>query len=382
MYKDDVEGELAELEASTASTLTTPTPATNSAHHPGQELLGATVSVNAAVTSGSPVAILATTATAARIVTSGLLSPPLHSYDDSPPLFSEPTEQNVGATPVPLLSESADGNALQPTPMEGMEGMEGMESVTSGLLFEEGSLSGMDFGEISGEAERLSEMLATPAPAKQRAIDFNMVTSAADPVPVSESRPEHAGGTDVLSSCSAAAETVSHVQGTLDFASSNEEDSSDEEEHNAHMQQNMLRRGQPQAVLATADFDDSSSGELEIFRPPPPPHHTGAVEQGEPPLAEILSHSDALNHGRGQGSFQRSQALGLYRLLITTGSRPGAGTEHDVHLTLMGLLGSSQHLIRRDAGQAGVRFGKGQMDEVQVDAEAELGDIGGIQVGD
>ncbi|GAX73665.1 hypothetical protein CEUSTIGMA_g1116.t1 [Chlamydomonas eustigma] len=368
MYEEeDVEGESAELEASTTTSAPAPAPTytTTSATPPENVFTGETVFVDRATKTSVISPVIPTPARTLPQASSGQLPSLVHVTDDSPPLFSVQAELLAQHVPQLQGHQQLSESVAEEYPAEPR--MERMDSINNSGLFDESSLSGLDFGEISGEAERFSEMLATPAPAKQT-LDFR----ATEASPANSPGSQEECNADAMASGS----VVLQVQGTLDFASSDdgeEEDSSDEES-NMHMQLKM-KRGQQQAVHMVVHDDDSSSGELEIFRPPPP--SSSRAEQRDSPAGTILS----LEAVSGLGSSREEAALGTYRLVITTGSRPGAGTEQDVHLTLIGLSGSSQHLINRDAGEfTGFRFCRGQVDEVLVDAGAELGDITGIQV--
>ncbi len=313
----------------------------------------------------------------------------------NPLAMDDDDDGSSGATPAPPTSygqRSSPPNTIYHTPMTatplaaagpgaGADAQQGGSGDGGGgALYAEGSsLSSLDFGEISNEAGRLSEMLATPGPVP-RSLDGSL--AGAQPVPVDGTRAAAAAAAP--SGGGRRSSGGGRVHGSLDFVSSGGEDSRSDDD-NDDVAGDRRRRAAAMAAEDADGYGSSSSAELEVFRPPPPRPAVGA---GPDPFGGMKSFQNplAMQEQDGDGAFAASLAsspapagrvpeqkqgrgFGLYRLTVTTGDRAGAGAERDVHVTLVGDRGSCERVLPlRAGGSAGAmagaqRFQRGQVDE-------------------
>ena len=141
----------------------------------------------------------------------------------------------------------------------------------------------------------------------------------------------------------------------------------------------------------------ASASALPVGHSPPAPLLVGTEEEhkSEPFLSEVLQRSpfyfplegsdDDHLQTRGADEAANVYSPDLYRVTVTTGTKVGAGLDEDVHMTLVGTLGSYQHVLRNQkSGGAAVgmaRFQRGQVDVFEMEAGRDLGSLTAVQVG-
>ena len=292
---------------------------------------------------------------------------------------------------------------------------------------------GMDDSvEISGEAERMAEMLSVPPLDPAHALPSEMTSVAFTEAAVSpetavvkaaegnESSPEASAtiivvaGEDIIGHASASPSSKTSVEGgrgkdisgelghDLSFSRGihqKETDVADAYFHGSLDKSESPGRSPPLAAVTNTDLPVQGfpsrfspyEEENGSVGPQPTPH---IVEGQCSPFSLPFegSNNDSLSefvHPSGAAlladMFRPMCSAYMYRVTVTTGTKVGAGLDEDVHLTLVGNLGSYQHVLQNNKSGNGElagasRFQRGQVDVFEMDAGADLGDVTALQV--
>ena len=295
----------------------------------------------------------------------------------------------------------------------------------------------LDFGEISGEAEKLAEMLATPAPKASGAAGAMAVSMRAYNNPLAAGADEDEAqaltgvsgrGNDPRGKSSAFPSTMKTYSNPLAGGS----DGGSVTESTAPMVVGGVAVAVDEAVLSgkgapgpsagtgarrssggggrgklvqgSLDFqsDSQSSSDEDAGFGAQRYGSAAAVAEGRSAVVDDDGFSDSsaelevfrpppprqqqslpsATNPLFAGAATVGSGPGMYRLEVTTGTKVGSATDEDVHVKVVGSLGAAQEVLRNQRDGSGVRqFRSGQTDTFTVDAGRDLGAITSIQVG-